>query len=91
MYIKYLVFKLASALLYLHENKIAHNDIKLENIFIALDNEPKLADFGLANTINDQGYPSSYETQVFNWKNRNPSYLPPEVLAFNANDNDKSK
>ena len=40
--------QLAEAVNYLHENKIAHRDIKLANILKFSGNNVKLADFGLS-------------------------------------------
>ena len=57
-----LVFKqLLTAIDFLHQNEIAHNDIKLDNIFLFQEEEKsdeadmfmykiKLADFGFANS-----------------------------------------
>jgi serine/threonine protein kinase len=38
--------KIASAVHYLHEMGIAHGDLKLDNILMDEDGNPKLADFG---------------------------------------------
>lgn len=40
--------QLIEALEYLHENKVAHLDIKLENLFLAQDYQLQIGDFGLA-------------------------------------------
>ena len=43
---------------YLHSNKIAHNDIKLQNLLVTDDFNIKLADFGLARKFS--AYNSSF-------------------------------
>lgn len=40
--------QIAEGVNYMHENKIAHRDIKLANILKFKDNKVKLADFGLS-------------------------------------------
>ena len=50
-YIKKFASEILSAISYIHEKGIAHNDIKLENIFLFKNEETliaKIADFGLA-------------------------------------------
>jgi len=44
---------LANCLKYLHDNNIAHNDFKLENVFLFKGYVPKLADFGYAKKSHD--------------------------------------
>ncbi|WP_407476786.1 protein kinase domain-containing protein [Elizabethkingia anophelis] len=43
-----LIVKIIDTIEFLHDNKITHRDIKIENILI-VENYPKLSDFGLAN------------------------------------------
>ncbi len=40
---------------YLHENKIIHRDLKLDNLFLNEDMELKIGDFGLATKIDSDG------------------------------------
>lgn len=42
-----------SAVKYLHQKKIAHRDIKTENILLDAHMNPKLIDFGLAKEYDD--------------------------------------
>lgn len=46
------IFKsLANALVYMHSMNIAHRDIKLENIILDEDLNPKIIDFGFSTCI----------------------------------------
>src|SRR5262249_50709604 len=40
--------EVADGLSYAHEQGVIHRDLKLENILIGLDRQPKISDFGLA-------------------------------------------
>ena len=46
--VRYMMYQLAQALLYLKRKKIVHRDIKVDNIFLDKDYTVKLGDFGLA-------------------------------------------
>ena len=71
--LKSIVAQIASTLSYLHENNIAHRDIKLENILIdKITLDTKLIDFGFAIEVQGvQSCPKLIGT---------PSYLPPEMI-----------
>ena len=50
---KRLFRQLASAMVFAHGKRIAHRDIKLENLLLDKDHNIKIADFGLCNWIVD--------------------------------------
>jgi serine/threonine protein kinase len=76
--VKVIIFRILTALSYLHENGIAHRDIKLENIFLASENytDVILADFGFASVIPEEGFCNRLGT---------PQYLAPEIWNFSIN------
>ena len=70
--------QIVAAVAYLHEQGIAHRDIKLENVLLA-KNGCKLCDFGLAHA-----YSAPYDTADSRWLHEicgSKSYSAPEVLA----------
>lgn len=72
--------QLASAIDYLHNQmNIAHNDIKLENVFLFKATDTvKLADFGFARHCSNW----TAEAQKGYWKHRCLSLLSPEILKL---------
>lgn len=67
--------QISSAVSYLHNKQISHNDIKLENILIWNRDTAKLADFGFASKHRDM--------LVERWERRSVNiYSAPEIVEF---------
>ncbi|MDF3036521.1 MAG: serine/threonine protein kinase, partial [Paucimonas sp.] len=47
-----IVWRLADALAYAHQNEVVHRDLKPANIFMVSDRNPKIVDFGIARAPN---------------------------------------
>ncbi|KAI9889582.1 MAG: hypothetical protein M1814_005185 [Vezdaea aestivalis] len=87
------VFKqLVRAVTHLHDNGIAHRDIKLENMLMTLDGQVKLTDFGVSEVFcgDHPGVRAAGGECGTNMKEirkcapgvcGSPPYLPPEVIA----------
>lgn len=70
------IFKqMHSAIAYLHENGIAHRDIKTENILLTKDYDAKLIDLGMAN------YCKESKNMMLSTFCGSPCYLSPEILS----------
>ena len=65
--------QICDGLMYLHENKIIHRDLKLGNIFLSRQMEIKIGDFGLAVVIDVEGEKRMSLCGT-------PNYIAPEVL-----------
>ena len=59
--------------IYLHNRRIIHHDLKLENFIIGSDGRVKIADFGLATFCDDQ------PSQICG----TPNYMSPEIILKN--------
>ena len=68
-----------SGLFYIHNRKIIHYDLKLENFIIGSDGKVKIADFGLSTLLKkEQGKKNSYICGT-------PNYISPEILLKKDN------
>jgi serine/threonine protein kinase len=80
--------QLAGALAYLHEHKIAHRDVKPENVLVSAESPPRvtLIDFGLSKALlednEDEGAFPLLATSVGKTFVGTPCYLAPEIEAI---------
>jgi eukaryotic-like serine/threonine-protein kinase len=68
-----LIANLARAVEFAHRNGILHRDLKPSNVMLTADGTPKIADFGLALTVNDPT-----RVTVSGARMGTPSYMAPE-------------
>ena len=68
------IIQISDAVKYLHNNKIIHRDLKLNNIFLTEDEQIKLGDFGVARVFKTEDE-NEAQTQV-----GTDSYLSPEIV-----------
>jgi serine/threonine protein kinase len=72
-----LLYEIANAMNFLHQNNIIHRDLKLDNILITKEIKPKITDFGISRILKDEN--SNSKT-----KNVGTSfYIAPEVVLTN--------
>lgn len=71
VFLKETFFKISRAIEYLHDQGISHGDIKLDNILLDENLNPKLCDFGFAKNCEISKNPKKYCTII---------YAPPELL-----------
>ncbi|CAD5219082.1 unnamed protein product [Bursaphelenchus okinawaensis] len=64
--------QITSAILYCHKHKVVHRDLKLENILLDVNNNAKIADFGLSNYFSDKALLSTFCGS--------PLYASPEII-----------
>lgn len=67
-------FQLLNALVYLHEHRVIHRDLKLQNLLLDKNNHMKLADFGLSAQLQSDDEKKMTICGT-------PSYLSPEVVG----------
>jgi WD40 repeat protein/tRNA A-37 threonylcarbamoyl transferase component Bud32 len=76
-----IVEKLARATYYAHQAGVIHRDLKPANVLMGLDNEPKIADFGVAKQLGeDRDAPGRYSTMAGTLIGT-PEYMSPEQMA----------
>ncbi|KAI5639668.1 myosin head (motor domain) domain-containing protein [Phthorimaea operculella] len=73
-HIAYILKYTIKALVYLHENKLIHRNVRCSNILLTKDGEVKLSDFGLSCQLKDV---HGITKDVIG----SPSYMAPEVVA----------
>lgn len=64
--------KIVKGVEYLHQNKVIHRDIKLDNILLDEELQPKICDFGISSLVEDG--------QAIMDTGGTPAYLAPEVI-----------
>lgn len=71
--VRYFMKQILEGVLFLHNNKIIHRDLKLGNLFINDEVQIKIGDFGLATKIESAGQRKTTLCGT-------PNYLAPEIL-----------
>ena len=77
-----LVETLARAVHAAHQQKVVHRDLKPGNILLAADGSPKITDFGLAKTLEDEASNATRTGAIVG----TPSYMAPEQAAGKGRD-----
>ncbi|XP_030051039.1 hormonally up-regulated neu tumor-associated kinase homolog A [Microcaecilia unicolor] len=69
--------QIISAVEHLHRHGIVHRDLKIENFLLDENNNIKIVDFGLSNTLKFE----SLSEELLNTQCGSPAYAAPELLA----------
>ncbi|KAG2134519.1 kinase-like domain-containing protein [Suillus clintonianus] len=59
--------QIAEGLKYLHDNNVIHGDLTSNNVLVAADGSPRLADFGVSNIMVESNPAFSYQTGAVRW------------------------
>lgn len=81
-----IIYKLLSALNYIHKRKFVHRDMKPENVLFldsSENSEIKIIDFGLSNIFKSEDQKELMESMTLNTRVGTPHYVAPEVLQGN--------
>lgn len=77
-----IIWKIADALDYAHQNNVVHRDIKPANIFIVGEHQPKVIDFGIARAPNRLSDGPKHADKPYTLFHNNllgtPNYMSPE-------------
>uniref|UniRef100_A0A7E4W2J0 non-specific serine/threonine protein kinase n=2 Tax=Panagrellus redivivus TaxID=6233 RepID=A0A7E4W2J0_PANRE len=80
--ILYMFEQMCSAVAYLHDNNVLHRDLKTANVFLTLDRNVKLGDFGISKLMGTETRFAGAQTVV-----GTPYYISPEMCegrSYNA-------
>ncbi|KAG1853469.1 kinase-like domain-containing protein [Suillus subalutaceus] len=59
--------QITEGLKYLHDNNVIHGDLTSNNVLVAADGSPRLADFGVSNIMVESNPAFSYQTGAVRW------------------------
>ncbi|KAG2070493.1 kinase-like protein [Suillus decipiens] len=59
--------QITEGLKYLHDNNVIHGDLTINNVLVAADGSPRLADFGVSNIMVESNPAFSYQTGAVRW------------------------
>ncbi len=76
-----LFLKVCEAVAFAHRKLIIHRDLKPSNIFVTVDGQPKLLDFGIAKLLVQQNAGRAQQTQLAAFT---PDYASPEQVRGDA-------